>query len=56
VSVTWFVVAEDGWIDAEDLRAHLGQDADVQDLIRQADKNNDGKIDQAEFCELLKSM
>jgi Ca2+-binding EF-hand superfamily protein len=51
-----FGIAEDGWIDAADLRAHLGQDANVEELIKQADKNNDGKIDQAEFCELLKGM
>lgn len=50
------MTAEDGVIDAADLRAHLGPNANVDELIRQADKNKDGKIDQAEFCELLKSM
>lgn len=48
--------ADDGLIDASDLRARLGMDANVEELIRQADKNKDGKIDQAEFCELLKNM
>jgi Ca2+-binding EF-hand superfamily protein len=43
-------------IDAADLREVLGPNADVNELIKQADKNNDGKIDHAEFCELLKSM
>lgn len=47
---------QDGMIDAEDLRASLGGNADVEDLIRKADKNHDGKIDQAEFCEMLKNM
>ena len=48
--------ADDGLIDAEDLRARLGPDADVEKLIKQADRNGDGKIDQAEFTELLKNM
>jgi Ca2+-binding EF-hand superfamily protein len=50
------VLAEDGMIDASDLRARLGADVNVEQLIQQADKNKDGKIDQAEFCELLKNM
>ena len=48
--------ADDGLIDADDLRARLGPDADVEKLIKQADRNGDGKIDQAEFTELLKNM
>lgn len=43
-------------IDAADLRASLGPSANVEDLIQKADKNKDGKIDQAEFCEMLKNM
>lgn len=43
-------------IDAEDLRSTLGKDAQVEDLIRKADKNHDGKIDEAEFTEMLKNM
>lgn len=48
--------AEDGVIDANDLRAKLGNDANVAELIKKADKNNDGQIDRLEFCEMLKSM
>lgn len=44
----------DGFIDAEELRAALGPQTDVQQLIREADKNKDGKISYFEFCELLK--
>lgn len=43
-------------IDASDLKKALGPDADVGALIKQADRHGDGKIDHAEFCELLKSM
>ena len=50
------LLADDGLIDAADLRAKLGPDANVEALIKQADKNGDGKIDQAEFTELLKEM
>jgi Ca2+-binding EF-hand superfamily protein len=48
--------AEDGVIDANDLRAKLGNEANVAEIIRQADHNKDGKIDRNEFCEMLKSM
>lgn len=48
--------ADDGMIDAEDLRATLGGNANVEDLIEKADRNHDGKIDPAEFCEMLKNM
>jgi Ca2+-binding EF-hand superfamily protein len=51
-----FGFAEDGVIDASDLRAKLGNEANIAELIRQADKNMDGKIDRSEFCEMLKSM
>jgi EF-hand domain pair len=54
--LTQLMAAEDGMIDAEDLKQVLGPNADVQDLIKQADKNHDGKIDQTEFCEMLKNM
>lgn len=43
-------------IDASDLRAKLGNEANVTEIFRKADKNKDGKIDRAEFCEMLKSM
>ena len=45
----------DGFITADELRLKLGSQADVSQLIAAADKNNDGKIDYGEFCELLKN-
>lgn len=44
----------DGYIDADELRAALGPQTDVRQLIEAADKNKDGKISYFEFCELLK--
>lgn len=46
----------DGYIGAEDLRHHLGSQEHVAQLIKQADKNNDGKIDIHEFSELMRSI
>ena len=45
----------DGFVTAEDLKSKLGSQEDVGQLIAAADKNGDGKIDYAEFCELLKN-
>ncbi|KAK9806722.1 hypothetical protein WJX72_000570 [[Myrmecia] bisecta] len=45
----------DGFIDADDLVAVLGHSHDAERLIKEADKNGDGKIDYKEFCELLKN-
>lgn len=45
----------DGVIDASDLRHALGPQANVDELIHQADKNGDGKIDYYEFCEMMKN-
>ena len=45
----------DGFVTAEDLRMKLGSQEDVGQLIAAADKNGDGKIDYAEFCELLRN-
>ncbi|KAL0051505.1 hypothetical protein WJX82_008826 [Trebouxia sp. C0006] len=45
----------DGFIDAKDLEHHLGRSSGVAALIKEADKNNDGKIDYQEFCDLLKN-
>jgi len=45
----------DGFLDEKELRKILGSAEDVQKLIRLADKNNDGKIDYKEFCELLRA-
>lgn len=45
----------DGFIDAKDLEHHLGRSSGVAALIKEADKNKDGKIDYQEFCDLLKS-
>lgn len=50
-----FCCAADGFIDAKDLEKHLGRSSGVSALIKEADKNNDGKIDYQEFCDLLKS-
>jgi len=44
----------DGFITADELRQTLGRGANVEDLIKQADRNGDGKIDYQEFCDLLK--
>eukprot|EP00884_Botryococcus_braunii_P005172 jgi/Botrbrau1/14656/Bobra.0108s0017.1 len=45
----------DGFISASDLRAKLGNAADVAQLIAAADKNGDGRIDYYEFQELLRN-
>jgi len=45
----------DGFIDAKDLRSFLGPAANVDKLIKQADRNNDGRIDYNEFTNLLKT-
>jgi len=44
----------DGFITADELRDTLGNSANVEDLIKQADRNGDGKIDYSEFCDLLR--
>lgn len=44
----------DGFITADELRQTLGKGANVEDLIQQADRNGDGKIDYQEFCDLLR--
>ena len=49
------VHAADGFIDAKDLEKHLGRSSGVAALIKEADKNNDGKIDYQEFSDLLKN-
>lgn len=48
------VRAEDGYVDAQELRNQLGASVDVEALIKQADKNGDGKIDYNEFCDILR--
>lgn len=45
----------DGFIDAKDLEKHLGRSSGVAALIKEADKNNDGKIDYQEFTDMLKN-
>ncbi|EIE18745.1 hypothetical protein COCSUDRAFT_68180 [Coccomyxa subellipsoidea C-169] len=45
----------DGFLDAHDLQQSFGNTADVKQMIAAADKNGDGKIDYAEFCELLRN-
>ena len=45
----------DGFITADELKLKLGSQADVSQLIAAADKNGDGKIDYAEFCELVRN-
>ncbi|CAD7704063.1 unnamed protein product [Ostreobium quekettii] len=44
----------DGFITADELRETLGHGANVEGLIKQADRNGDGKIDYMEFCDLLR--
>ena len=43
-----------GYITADELVKLMGDSADVQALIRDADKNGDGMIDYQEFQELLR--
>ncbi|KAK9821077.1 hypothetical protein WJX74_009538 [Apatococcus lobatus] len=45
----------DGYVTASDLKAKLGGSADVDALIFAADKNKDGRIDHAEFDQLLRN-
>jgi len=45
----------DGFLSAKDLELSLGHGADVQQMIAAADKNGDGKIDYAEFVEMLRN-
>ena len=47
-------ILADGFITADELRDTLGNSANVEDLIKQADRNGDGKIDYSEFCDLLR--
>lgn len=44
----------DGYISADELRSTLGPSANVDALIKQADKNKDGRIDYKEFCDILR--
>jgi len=53
--IAWCCHAADGFIDAKDLEHHLGRSSGVAALIKEADKNKDGKIDYQEFCDLLKN-
>ncbi|BDA49727.1 probable calcium-dependent protein kinase [Coccomyxa sp. Obi] len=45
----------DGYLNASDLEQSFGRTADVKQMIAAADRNGDGKIDYAEFCELLRN-
>ena len=45
----------DGFISAADLRAALGPGADVDQMVRAADTSGDGKVDYADFSELLRN-
>ncbi len=45
----------DGFITAADLKAALGPGADVDQLIKAADKKGDGRVGYAEFSELLRN-
>lgn len=54
VSFAQFDRNADGFISAEELRSTLGPSANVDALIRQADKSGDGKINYKEFCDILK--
>merc|ERR1712072_1161351 len=44
----------DGFITASELRQALGKDVSIDALIKEADKNGDGKIDYQEFSDLLR--
>jgi len=46
---------QDGYISAGDLKAALGPGVDVDQMIQAADKNRDGKVDFADFSELLRN-
>lgn len=49
---------KDGYINSVDLRKHASKvgltSADVQDMIQEADRNGDGKIDKEEFIATIK--
>mmetsp|Transcript_44500 Transcript_44500/g.113704 ORF Transcript_44500/g.113704 Transcript_44500/m.113704 type:complete len:94 (+) Transcript_44500:559-840(+) len=46
----------DGFITSDELKTELsGSSIDVNRMIKQADKNGDGKVDYAEFCELFRN-
>ena len=53
--LTAAIHAGDGYVTASDLKAKLGGSADVDALIFAADKIKDGKIDHAEFNQLLRN-
>lgn len=44
----------DGFITTSELRQALGKDVSIDALIKEADKNGDGKIDYQEFSDLLR--
>lgn len=46
----------DGYITAPELRAVLGPNARVNELIKEADRNGDGMIDRREFANLLRRL
>lgn len=54
VSTPQFDKHADGFVTADELRSTLGQTANVDALIRQADKNGDGRINYKEFCSILR--
>jgi len=46
---------KDGFIDADELRGEFGDSEHLEDILNEADKDGNGKIDYEEFCILLRT-
>ena len=55
---SWFAAVDandDGFIDKDELRVHLGSSAKAEAMMQAADKNGDGRISMKEFESVLKA-
>ena len=56
---SWFAAVDandDGFIDKDELRVHLGSSAKAEAMMQAADKNGDGRISMKEFESVLKAL